>query len=135
MRDQAIYNTHPHIKSILDGTQAFDADGKLAVVDEALVQAELPKLLAVQSLVQVRSLRAAFFPILAGLQAEAIARGNTTDAMAIANIQQGARDITATVLTGAVTKAEIEAKYKAAWLAMLATAPASVIAAFRALSK
>ena len=87
------------------------------------------------TLAEVRSLRAALFPTLAGLQAEALARGNVADAMAIANIQQGARDITGTVLTGAVTKAEIEAKYKAAWLSMLSTAPASVIAAFRALSK
>ena len=135
MRDQAIYNTHPHIRVIRDGTEAFDADGNPAVIDETLIQAEQTKLLAAKSLIEVRSMRAAFFPTLAGLQAEAMARGNTADAMAIAVIQQGARDITATALTGAITKAEIEAKFKAAWLSLLATAPASVIAAFRALSK
>ena len=107
---------------MIDYTQLITLEKKQAA-DKAVVLAE------------VRALRAALFPTLAGLQAEAMARGNQADAMAIANIQQGARDITATALTGAVTKAEIEAKYKAAWLSLLATAPASVISAFRALSK
>ena len=45
MRDQAIYNTHPHIKSILEGNTAFDADGKQVVINEVLVKDEYKKLL------------------------------------------------------------------------------------------
>ena len=45
MRDQAIYKTHPHIKSILEGKTAFDADGKQVVINEDLVKVEYIKLM------------------------------------------------------------------------------------------
>lgn len=85
------------------------------------------------SLVEVRSLRASFFPALAGLQSEALARGNAADALAIAAVQQGARDITGTDLTGCVSKADIDARFFAGWVALITHAPASVVTAFRAL--
>lgn len=87
------------------------------------------------ALAQVRSLRAALFPTLAGLQSEALARGNSADATAIAAMQLGCRDITATDLTGATTRADIELRFKDAWLALLAAAPASVVLAFNGLNK
>lgn len=88
-----------------------------------------------QSLSQVRAMRASFFPILAGLQSEALARGVTADATAIAVLQQGMRDITKTDLTGLATKDVIDAKLKAAWIALVSVAPASVVAAFTGLNK
>lgn len=45
MRDQAIYNTHPHIKTILEGQAALDADGKPVIINEAIVMVEHTKLL------------------------------------------------------------------------------------------
>ena len=49
MRDQAIYNTHPHVKTILDGTICLDADGSPVSINEALVTTEQDKLLLAKS--------------------------------------------------------------------------------------
>ena len=87
------------------------------------------------ALVQVRALRAALFPTLAGLQSEALTRGNTADALAIANMQQGARDITQTNLSACTTRAQIDTAFLAAWLGLVAAAPASVKLAFAELKK
>lgn len=45
MRDQAIYATHPHVRTILEGKTALDADGKQVIINEALVKDEQTKLL------------------------------------------------------------------------------------------
>lgn len=86
------------------------------------------------ALSEVRAMRADLFTTLAGMQGEALARGNTADAMAIAVVQQGARDITTTDLSVCTSKAEIDAKFLAAWIAILGAAPASVVLAFRGLT-
>lgn len=87
------------------------------------------------TLAQVRARRADLFPVLAGLQSEAIARGNAADALAIANVQQGARDITQTNLSACTTKAQIDAAFLAAWIALVSAAPLSVKLAFAELKK
>lgn len=133
------------IQRLSDGASIPKADGNRDYVEYLqwlagggiVTPADVPTIaqLTATALSEVRALRAALFPTLAGMQSEALARGNQIGAMDIANIQQGIRDITATDLTGAVTKAEIELKFKNAWLAILATAPAPVVAAFNGLRK
>ena len=46
MIDQAIYNTHPSVVSILESTDAYDAQGDSVVLDMALVNAEVTRLQA-----------------------------------------------------------------------------------------
>ena len=46
MIDQAIYNTHPSVVSILESTDAYDAQGNSVVLDMALVNAEVTRLQA-----------------------------------------------------------------------------------------
>ena len=46
MIDQAIYNTHPSVVSILESTGAYDAQGNSVVLDMALVNAEVTRLQA-----------------------------------------------------------------------------------------
>ena len=87
------------------------------------------------ALARVDALRALFFTKIGCLQSEALARGNTVDAMAIANLQQGARDITKIDLTGATTAAQLDAKFLLAWKALLATASPSVVLAFQRLTQ
>ena len=44
MRDQAIYNTHPIVVSIDAGTDAWDKDGNVVVLDESKITTELDRL-------------------------------------------------------------------------------------------
>ena len=46
MIDQAIYNTHPSVVSILESTNAYDAQGNSVVLDMELVNAEVTRLQA-----------------------------------------------------------------------------------------
>ena len=46
MIDQAIYNTHSSVVSILESTDAYDAQGDSVVLDMALVNAEVTRLQA-----------------------------------------------------------------------------------------
>ena len=46
MIDQAIYNTHPSVVSILESTGAYDAQGNSVVLDMELVNAEVTRLQA-----------------------------------------------------------------------------------------
>ena len=46
MIDQAIYNTHSSVVSILESTDAYDAQGNSVVLDMTLVNAEVTKLQA-----------------------------------------------------------------------------------------
>jgi len=46
MKDQAIYNTHPNVVEIINGTECFDTNGNLVVIDDAKVSTELNKLQA-----------------------------------------------------------------------------------------
>jgi hypothetical protein len=44
MRHNAIYNTHPNVKSIDDGLGAFDSEGNRVEIDEAKVEEEIKRL-------------------------------------------------------------------------------------------
>ena len=46
MIDQAIYNTHPSVVSILESTDAYDEQGNSVVLDMELVNAEVTRLQA-----------------------------------------------------------------------------------------
>jgi|TARA_R110002167_G_scaffold5230_2_gene24469 hypothetical protein len=46
MIDQAIYTTHPNVVSILEGKDAYDAQGNPVVLDMSLVNAEVTQLQA-----------------------------------------------------------------------------------------
>ena len=121
-------------------TAPVEAEGQWfygwAIVPLYATQAEEDATLAalkVEALTEVRSLRADFFPSLAGLQSEALARGNDADALAIAAVQQGARDITLTDLSACTTKAQIDTAFMTVWIGLVSQAPASVIRAFQGL--
>ena len=46
MRHQAIYNTHPTAVSVSGGTEAWDKDGNVVVLDESKITTEETKLQA-----------------------------------------------------------------------------------------
>ena len=46
MIDEAIYNTHPSVVTILESTDAYDEQGTLVVLDTALVDAEVDRIVA-----------------------------------------------------------------------------------------
>ena len=46
MIDQAIYNTHSNVVSIIESTDAYDAQGNVVELDMTLVNAEVTKLQA-----------------------------------------------------------------------------------------
>ena len=46
MRHEAIYNTHPNVKSIDDGLGAFDENGNSVTIDEAKVAEKIKRLQA-----------------------------------------------------------------------------------------
>jgi hypothetical protein len=112
----------------------------LAVVIDWLAEGNTPDLvdlpsvsaMGISSIARVRALRALLFPTLAGLQSEALARGVTADAMAIAVVQQGCRDITKTDLSSCTTQAQIDTAFKAAWATIASAAPLTVKLAFAA---
>jgi hypothetical protein len=87
------------------------------------------------ALTQVRKIRGDFFYTLAGLQSEALATGNSSDALAIATLQQSLRDITATDLSACTNNEEIDLAFLNAWKSAVAGMPPAVALAFKALSK
>ncbi|MBT6650166.1 MAG: hypothetical protein HOB54_02225 [Flavobacteriales bacterium] len=44
MKDQAIYNTHPNVVEIINGTDCFDDNGNSVVLDDSKVAIELANL-------------------------------------------------------------------------------------------
>jgi hypothetical protein len=46
MRDIAIRNTHPSVTTIIGDTEAWDKDGNVVILDEALITAEVTRLQA-----------------------------------------------------------------------------------------
>ena len=57
MRHQAIYATHPNVVSVDDTAGAFDAHANPVAIDEALVQAEVERLIAEQPAKEARATR------------------------------------------------------------------------------
>lgn len=62
MRDEAIYATHPNVVAINAGTEAFDAGGNSVVLDEALIEAEISRMMAERERNRYQELRAAEYP-------------------------------------------------------------------------
>ena len=60
MNHQAIYNTHPNVKSIR-GDDPFDIDGNPVVIDQSLVDAEIARLQAESDSTQYQRDRAAAY--------------------------------------------------------------------------
>ena len=57
MRHEAIYATHPNVVSIDDSAGALDADGNAVAIDEALVEAEVERLIDEQPAKEARAKR------------------------------------------------------------------------------
>ena len=57
MNHSAIYALYPQVVMIDDGTGAFDADGNPVAIDEALVEAEVARLIAEQPAKEARGKR------------------------------------------------------------------------------
>jgi hypothetical protein len=143
-QDHAAFNYAPTDAALLHPCteEEFAAGGDMAVINGVLVPyvapviaPPTPQQIKAGELVKVRALRAALFPTLAGLQSEALARGNSADALAIATVQQQCRDITKTDLSKCTDAASVDAAFKAAWLAIAKAAPASVQLAFAGLNQ
>ena len=62
MRHEAIYNTHPNVKSIDDGEGAFDKDGNSVAIDETKVAEEVKRLQADYDAKQYQRDRAVAYP-------------------------------------------------------------------------
>ena len=60
MNHQAIYNTHPNVKSIR-GDDPFDVNGNPVVLDESLIATETARLQAEQAATQYQRDRAATY--------------------------------------------------------------------------
>lgn len=64
MRHQAIYKTHANVR-VIDGDNAFDANGNHVTIDEAAVAAEITRLQADYAAKQYQRDRAAAYPSIA----------------------------------------------------------------------
>lgn len=78
----------------------------------------------------VREARKPVFYTLAGMQSEALAKGDSATATAIVGIQQALKDLPETDLSACSTPADVDAAFVAAWLAIAQSAPANVVSAF-----
>ena len=78
----------------------------------------------------VREARKPVFYTLAGMQSEALAKGDTVTAAAIVGIQQSLKDLPETDLSACTNASEVDAAFVAAWLAIAQSAPANVVSAF-----
>ena len=65
MNHTAIYNTHPTVVTIDDGTGAFDAQGNPVTIDEQAVQAEITRLEADYIAKEYQRQRAKAYPSMA----------------------------------------------------------------------
>ena len=62
MRDEAIFATHPNVVTINAGADAYDADGNIVVLNEALVQSKIAEMELQFERNKYKSLRAAEYP-------------------------------------------------------------------------
>ena len=80
MRHQAIYNTHPTVVSVSGGTEAWDKDGNVVVLDESKITTEETKLQAAEDAQAYARNRAVEYPSIAELT---VALYDTDDKAAI----------------------------------------------------
>ena len=64
MRDLAIRNTHVSVVTIIDDIDAFDADGDVVVLDEALITVEVNRLQAAHDALEYSRTRKAAYDLL-----------------------------------------------------------------------
>lgn len=83
-----------------------------------------------QAKAMVRAARKPVFYTLAGMQSEALAKGDAATATAILAIQQALKDLTDIDLSACSTAEAVDAAFMSAWLAIASSAPAGVVAAF-----
>ena len=57
MRDTAIRNTHPSVRTVLNEANAFDVDNNPVVLDETLITAEITRLEALEPWNELRQQR------------------------------------------------------------------------------
>jgi hypothetical protein len=57
MRDTAIRNTHPSVRTVLNETNAFDVENTPVVLDETLITAEIARLEALEPWNKLRDQR------------------------------------------------------------------------------
>ena len=106
---------------------AADANGAPVLADRA--PTPLPMLIDAAK-AKVRAMRTTAFASLSGIQSEALANGDTKTAKAICTLQDQLRTITDIDLTACKSQGDIDAAFTAAWLAIVAAAPANVASAF-----
>ena len=90
MIDQAIYNTHPSVVSILESTDAYDAQGNVVELDMTLVNAEVTKLQAAYDAKAYQRTRSLDYPSIQDqldMQYWDSVNGTTTWATAIAKVK------------------------------------------------
>lgn len=79
----------------------------------------------------IRMERQKIIGVLDGLQASALATGDSITASGIETAKQGLRDITKIDLSDCITQDDMRIKVKLQYHALVAAAPANVIVAFR----
>ena len=89
MIDEAIYNTHPSVVTILESTDAYDEQGTLVVLDMSLVNAEVTRLQAVYDAQEYSRLRKVEYNLLNQdeMRYDDLVNGTTTWQDAIAAIK------------------------------------------------
>lgn len=81
---------------------------------------------------ELRALRDKAMNVLDGLQADALASGDTATALAIRDAKQACRDIPALDVSAATSEAQMRALYLSEWRRIVALVPAGVRTAFAA---
>jgi len=90
MIDQAIYNTHSNVVSIIESTDAYDAQGNVVELDMTLVNAEVTKLQAAYDAKAYQRTRSLDYPSIQDqldMQYWDSVNGTTTWATAIAKVK------------------------------------------------
>ena len=90
MIDQAIYNTHSNVVSIIESTDAYDAQGNVVELDMTLVNAEVTKLQAAYDAIAYQRTRSLEYPSIQDqldMQYWDSVNGTTTWATAIAKVK------------------------------------------------
>lgn len=99
------------------------------VATNAVPQPSLEEVKA-QAVSAVRAARKPVFYTLAGMQSEALTKGDVATALAIVGIQQALKDLPNTDLSACTNAAEVSAVFVASWIAIAQSAPANVVSAF-----
>lgn len=103
--------------------------GSVEITDEeadSLRQPPLPShaALVTQTLIAARAKRQPIIGVLDGLQASALAKGDSATALMIETVKQGLRDITKVDLSACATEAEMRAAVMTAYAALVTANPA-----------